>query len=65
MIVELCKMHKKCDKKRDIMTEMIFHVDKMKEKERQDSDIKKAQLRERLNDDGDFAIFEKIDNDIN
>ena len=39
--------------------------DKMKEKERQDSDIKKAQLRERLNDDGDFAIFEKIDNDIN
>lgn len=32
MIVELCKMHKKCDKKRDIMTEMIFHVDKMKEK---------------------------------
>ena len=31
MIVELCKMHKKCDKKRDIMTEMIFHVDKMKE----------------------------------
>ncbi len=39
--------------------------DKMKEKEKQDSDIKKAQLRERLNDDGDFAIFEKIDNDIN
>ena len=39
--------------------------DKMKEKERQDSHIKKAQLRERLNDDGDFAIFEKIDNDIN
>lgn len=39
--------------------------DKMKEKERQDSDIKKAQLCERLNDDGDFAIFEKIDNDIN
>ena len=37
----------------------------MKEKEKQDSDIKKAQLRERLNDDGDFAIFEKIDNDIN
>ena len=33
MIVELCKMHKKCDKKRDIMTEMIFHVDKMKEKD--------------------------------
>ena len=30
---ELCKMHKKCDKKRDIMTEMIFHVDKMKEKD--------------------------------
>jgi len=26
-------MHKKCDKKRDIMTEMIFHVDKMKEKD--------------------------------
>ncbi len=39
--------------------------DKMKEKEKQDSDIKKAQLRECLNDDGDFAIFEKIDNDIN
>lgn len=33
MIAELCKMHKKCGKKRDIMTEMIFHVDKMKEKD--------------------------------
>lgn len=33
MIVKLCKMHKKCDKKRDIMTEMLFHVDKMKEKD--------------------------------
>ena len=31
MIIKLCKMHKKCDKKRDIMTEMLFHVDKMKE----------------------------------
>ena len=39
MIVELCKMHKKCDKKRDIMTEMIFHVDKMKEKDHKTIDM--------------------------
>ena len=39
--------------------------DKAKEKEREENNIKRAQRRERFNDDGEFAIFEKIDNDIN
>ena len=39
--------------------------DKSKEKEKQENNIKKAKLRERFNDDGEFAILEKIENDIN
>jgi phosphate starvation-inducible protein PhoH and related proteins len=39
--------------------------DKTREKEREENNIKRAQKRERFNDDGEFAIFEKIDNDIN
>ena len=39
--------------------------DKSKEKEKQENNIKKAKLRERFNDDGEIAILEKIENDIN
>ena len=40
--------------------------DKTREKEREENNIKRAQKCERFNDDdGEFAIFEKIDNDIN
>ena len=39
--------------------------DKSKEKEKQENNIKKAKRRERFNDDGEFAILEKIENDIN
>ena len=39
--------------------------DKAKEKEREENNMKKAQRREHFNDDEEFTIFEKIDNDIN
>ncbi|MDN5554655.1 PhoH family protein [Prevotella sp.] len=39
--------------------------DKAKEKERAENNIKRAQRREHFNDEEEFAIFEKIDNDIN
>ncbi|WP_207154152.1 PhoH family protein [Prevotella herbatica] len=39
--------------------------DKAKEKEREENNIKRAQRREHFNDEEEFAIFEKIDNDIN
>lgn len=39
--------------------------DKTREKEREENNIKRAQRREHFNDDEEFTIFEKIDNDIN
>lgn len=39
--------------------------DKAKEKEKEENNIKKAQRREHFNDEEEFTIFEKIDNDIN
>ncbi len=39
--------------------------DKAKEKEKEENNIKKAQRREHFNDDEEFTLFEKIDNDIN
>lgn len=39
--------------------------DKMKEKEKEEYKIKKSLQRERLNEEEEFAIFEKIENDIN
>lgn len=39
--------------------------DKTREKEREENNIKRAQKCEHFNDDEEFTIFEKIDNDIN
>ena len=39
--------------------------DKTREKEREENNIKRAQRREHFNDEEEFTIFEKIDNDIN
>lgn len=39
--------------------------DRAKEKEKEENNIKKAQRREHFNDEEEFTIFEKIDNDIN
>ncbi len=51
-----------------LVTRIVNAYDKYdisKQKEKQENNIKKAKLRERFNDDGEFAILEKIENDIN
>lgn len=51
-----------------LVTRIVNAYDKYdisKQKEKEENNIKKAKLRERFNDDGEFAILEKIENDIN
>ena len=51
-----------------LVTRIVNAYDKYdisKQKEKQENNIKKAKRRERFNDDGEFAILEKIENDIN
>lgn len=51
-----------------LVTRIVNAYDKYdisKQKEKEENNIKKAKRRERFNDDGEFAILEKIENDIN